>query len=166
MDVHKGSLNADGLRLGIVVSRFNQLVTEKLLEGAVDALLRHGVADADITVVWVPGAFEIPLAARELITSRGVDAVVCLGAVIRGETAHFDYVANAASTGIQAAAAVTGVPVAMGVLTTDTVQQALDRAGGKSGNKGADAATTAIEMVSLARSLRRPRSTEREKSAS
>jgi len=166
MDVHKGSLNAKGLRLGVVVSRFNQLVTEKLLDGAVDALIRHGAADADITVVWVPGAFEIPLAAREMITSRGVDAVVCLGAVIRGETAHFDYVAGAASTGIQLVAAETGVPVAMGVLTTDTMEQALDRAGGKSGNKGADAAVTAIEMVSLMRSVRRPHSTEREKSAS
>jgi 6,7-dimethyl-8-ribityllumazine synthase len=166
VDVHKGLLSAEGLRLGIVVSRFNQLVTEKLLGGAVDALVRHGAADADITVVWVPGAFEIPLAARELIASRGVDAVVCLGAVVRGETAHFDYVAGAASTGIQAVAAETGVPVAMGVLTTDTMDQALDRAGGKSGNKGADAAVTAIEMVSLVRSLRRPHSAEREESAS
>ncbi|MBV8194620.1 MAG: 6,7-dimethyl-8-ribityllumazine synthase [Candidatus Dormibacteraeota bacterium] len=162
MKEHKGRLEAGGLRVGIVVSRFNELVSQRLLEGAVDALVRHGAVEADLTVAWVPGAFEIPVAARELAERGGVDAVVCVGAVIRGDTAHFDYVAGEAARGIAALHATTGVPAGFGVLTVDTLEQALDRAGGKHGNKGADAAVAAIEMANLLRELRRPRSAAEE----
>ncbi|HEX6539558.1 MAG TPA: 6,7-dimethyl-8-ribityllumazine synthase [Candidatus Dormibacteraeota bacterium] len=161
MNVHKGGLDASGLRAGIVVARFNELVSQRLLDGAVDTLLRHGASDEHVTVVWVPGSFEIPIAARTLAEQGGVDAVVCLGAVIRGETAHFDYVAGEAARGVAAVHAATGVPATFGVLTVDTLEQALDRAGGKHGNKGADAAVAAIEMVSLLRELRRPRAAGR-----
>jgi 6,7-dimethyl-8-ribityllumazine synthase len=151
-----GTLDATGMRLGIVVSRFNDIISTRLLEGAVEALRERGVAAGDIDVVWVPGAFEIPIAARELAARGTVDAVVCLGAVIRGDTAHFDYVAGEAARGIASVHTTTGVPATFGVLTCDTVEQALDRAGGTCGNKGAEAAVTAIEMASLLRSLRRP----------
>lgn len=161
MNVHKGGLDASGLRAGIVVARFNELVSQRLLDGAVDTLLRHGASDEHVTVVWVPGSFEIPIAARTLAEQGGVDAVVCLGAVIRGETAHFDYVAGEAARGVAAVHAATGVPATFGVLTVDTLEQALDRAGGKHGNKGADAAVAAIEMVSVLRELRRPRAAGR-----
>ena len=165
MNVHSGKLDATGIRFGVVVARFNELISQRLLDGAVGTLLRHGASDADIEVAWVPGSFEIPAAARELAERGAVDAVVCLGAVIRGETAHFDYVAGEASRGVAAIHASFGIPASFGVLTTDTVEQALDRAGGKHGNKGADAAVAAIEMVSLLRSLRKPRaSTRREAS--
>ncbi|MFN2582201.1 MAG: 6,7-dimethyl-8-ribityllumazine synthase [Candidatus Dormibacteria bacterium] len=157
-----GRLDATGLRFGIVVARFNQLVSQRLLEGALDALRRHGVADDDLTVVWVPGSFEIPVAARELAEHGGVDAVVCLGTVIRGETAHFDYVAGEAARGVAAVHASTGVPTGFGVLTVDRSEQALDRAGGKHGNKGADAALAAVEMAHVLRELRRPRAATRE----
>ena len=157
--VHTGSLDATGMRIAIVVSRFNDIISTRLLHGAVEALRDHGVA-GDIDVVWVPGAFEIPIAARELAQLGAVDAVVCLGAVIRGDTAHFDYVAGEAAQGIASVHATTGVPATFGVLTVDTVEQASDRAGGKHGNKGAEAAVTAIEMVSLLRELRRPRTAE------
>jgi len=153
------------MRFGIVVGRFNEIVSRPLLDGAVAALLRHGAADGDIEVVWVPGSFEIPAAARELAEHGAVDAVICLGAVIRGATAHFDYVAGECARGVAAVHAATGVPATFGVLTTDTFEQALDRAGGKHGNKGADAALAAVEMVSLLRSLRRPRSARRPSSA-
>jgi len=153
------------MRFGIVVGRFNEIVSRPLLDGAVDALLRHGAADGDIEVVLVPGSFEIPAAARELAEHGAVDAVICLGAVIRGATAHFDYVAGECARGVAAVHAATGVPATFGVLTTDTFEQALDRAGGKHGNKGADAALAAVEMVSLLRSLRRPRSARRPSSA-
>jgi 6,7-dimethyl-8-ribityllumazine synthase len=159
--VHKGQLVASGMRLGIVVARFNELVSQRLLDGAVDALIRHGASADDIEVVWVPGSFEIPAAARELAEGNRVDGVVCLGVVIRGETAHFDYVAGEAARGVAAIHAATGVPTGFGVLTVDTLEQALDRAGGKHGNKGADAASATIEMVSLLRQLRRPRATRR-----
>jgi 6,7-dimethyl-8-ribityllumazine synthase len=158
--VHTGSLDATGMHVGIVVSRFNDIISTRLLDGAVEALRDHGVAAGDIDVVWVPGAFEIPIAARELAQRGAVDAVVCLGAVIRGDTAHFDYVAGEAAQGIASVHATTGVPATFGVLTVDTVEQATDRAGGKHGNKGAEAAITAVEIVSLLRELRRPRTAE------
>jgi 6,7-dimethyl-8-ribityllumazine synthase len=162
VNVHTGKLDATGMRFGIVVARFNELVSHRLLDGAVDALVRHGAGDADITVAWVPGSFEIPMAARELAEHGGVDAVVCLGVVIRGETPHFDYVAGEAARGIGGVHAATGVPAGFGVVTAESLEQALDRAGGKHGNKGADAAIAVIEMVSLLRDLRRPHtSTER-----
>jgi 6,7-dimethyl-8-ribityllumazine synthase len=158
--VHTGTLDATGMHIGIVVSRFNDIISTRLLEGAVAALKERGVEDGGIDVVWVPGAFEIPIAARELATHGGVDAVVCLGAVIRGDTAHFEYVAGEAAHGIASVHATTGVPATFGVLTVDTIEQATDRAGGKHGNKGAEAADTAIEMVSLLRILRLRRTAE------
>ena len=161
MRVHEGSLDATGMRFGIVVSRFNDIVSTPLLEGAVEALELHGVSADDIVIAWVPGAFETPIAARELAAHGGVDGVVCLGAVIRGDTAHFDYVAGEAARGIASVHATTGVPATFGVLTVDTLEQAMDRAGGKHGNKGAEAALAAVEMVSLLRELRTPDTTER-----
>jgi len=158
--VHAGALDARGMRIGIVVSRYNDAVSMPLLEGALEALERLGATAADIRVAWVPGAFEIPIAARELAAHGDVHAVVCLGAVIRGDTAHFDYVAGEAARGIASVHVTTGVPATFGVLTVDTLEQALDRAGGKHGNKGAEAATTAVEMVALLRALR-PASTTR-----
>jgi 6,7-dimethyl-8-ribityllumazine synthase len=158
-------MNAGGMRFGIVVARFNELVSQRLLDGAVDALTRHGARQEDLDVVWVPGSFEIPIAARELAEHGGVDAVVCLGVVIRGETPHFDYIAAEAARGVAAVHQVTGVPATFGVLTTETFAQALDRAGGKHGNKGADAALAAVEMVSVLRSLRRPRRASREEAS-
>jgi 6,7-dimethyl-8-ribityllumazine synthase len=154
MNVHTGRLDAGGMRFGLVVARFNDFVAQRLLEGAVDALIRHGAEESDLTVVWVPGSFEIPLAAQELAASGRVDAVVCLGVVVRGDTPHFDYVAGETSNGIGAIGLQTHLPVTFGVVTTDTMEQAVDRAGGKHGNKGADAALAAVEMVSLLRSLR------------
>ncbi|MGH7685637.1 MAG: 6,7-dimethyl-8-ribityllumazine synthase [Candidatus Dormibacteria bacterium] len=155
MKVHRGQLDASGLRIGIVVARFNELVSQRLLDGAVDALLGSGADDGRITVAWVPGSFEIPIAARALAESGDVDAVVCLGVVIRGETPHFDYVAGEAARGVAAVHATTGIPAGFGVLTVDTLDQALERAGGKHGNKGADAALAAVEMVGLLRELKR-----------
>lgn len=159
--VRTGTLDATGMRFGIVVSRFNDIVSMPLLEGAVEALEVHGASADDIVVAWVPGAFETPIAAREIAEHGGVDAVVCLGAVIRGDTAHFDYVAGEAARGIATVHATTGVPATFGVLTVDTLEQAMDRAGGEHGNKGAEAAVTAIEMVSLLRELRRLGARER-----
>jgi 6,7-dimethyl-8-ribityllumazine synthase len=153
MKVHEGSLEARGRRFAVAVSRFNDVVTGPLLEGAVAAFRRHGIAEDDVEVAWTPGAFELPLAARRLADSGQFDAVVCLGAVIRGETAHFDYVAAECARGIQDVALATGVPCSFGVLTTDSLTQALDRAGGKHGNKGWEAATAAIEMAGLLDSL-------------
>ena len=153
MTTISGQRQGEGLRVALVCSRFNELVTERLLAGARDGLLRHGVDEASITLAWVPGAFELPLAAARLASSGECDAVVCLGAVIRGATAHFDFVAGQCAAGVQRAQLDTGIPVIFGVLTTDTVDQALDRAGGKSGNKGFDAAAAAIEMADLLRQL-------------
>jgi len=158
--VHTGSLDATGMRIGVVVSRFNDIISTRLLDGAVEALRQRGVGAGDIDVVWVPGAFEVPIAARELAIHGGVDAVVCLGAVIRGDTAHFEYVAGEAAQGIASVHAATGIPATFGVLTVDTIEQATDRAGGKHGNKGAEAADSAIEMVSLLRDLRLGRADE------
>jgi len=149
----RGDLHARGRRFAIAAARFNELVTRKLLEGASAALAAHGVAVEDLDVVWVPGAFELPLVARRLAGSRIYDAVICLGCVIRGETVHFEHVAGQAAAGIREAGQATGVPVTFGVLTTETLEQALDRAGGKHGNKGWDAATAAIEMSSLLEQL-------------
>jgi 6,7-dimethyl-8-ribityllumazine synthase len=149
MHVIQGMLTGRGKRFAIVVSRFNELICGKLLEGARDALLRHEVEDDDIALVWVPGAFEIPLIAKRLASSGRYDAVICLGAVIRGATPHFDYVAAEVSKGVAHAALDSGVPVLFGVLTTDTIEQAIERAGTKAGNKGFDVAVGAIEMANL-----------------
>lgn len=149
-----GKARGNGRRVGIVVSRFNELITERLLAGARSCLGDHGVAAADIDVVWAPGAWELATAARHLIEKRGVDGVIALGCVIRGDTPHFDFVAGAAATGLNAAAADTGVPIAFGVLTTDTMEHALARAGGKAGNKGWEAALAALEMADLVARLR------------
>jgi len=142
-----------GARFAIVASRFNHFIVDRLVEGAVDALVRHGADAKDVTVVRVPGAFELPLAVRRLAASKKVDAVIALGAVIRGATPHFDYVAGEAAKGIGTVAAASDVPVAFGVLTTESIEQAVERAGTKQGNKGWDAAVSAIEMVSLLRAL-------------
>ena len=144
----EGNLDATGLKVGIVVSRFNVFITEHLLTGAINELISHGVNDGDIEVVRVPGAFEIPLAAKK-ICSRGKDVIICLGAVIRGDTPHFDYVATEAARGVASVSLETDVPIMFGVLTSDNIEQAEDRAGGKSGNKGADAALAAIEIATL-----------------
>lgn len=135
--------------MALVAARFNEVVVRRLLDGALACLRKHGIAEEDLDVVWVPGAFELPLVARELAAAGACDAVVCLGAVIRGETAHFEHVAGAAAAGIRRAALDTGVPVTFGVLTTDTLEQAMERAGGAHGNKGWDAAMAAMEMASL-----------------
>ncbi len=153
MKVIQGELQAKGLKFAIVVSRFNDFITGKLLDGAVDGLVRHGAKDEDIDVVKVPGAFEIPLAAKKVAEKGAYNAVICLGTVIRGATPHFDYVAAEVSKGVAAASLDTGVPIAFGVLTTDTIEQAVERAGSKSGNKGFDAAVTAIEMAQVFKKL-------------
>ncbi len=153
MNTFEGSLVGDGLRIAVVVGRFNDLVGRRLLDGALDALRRSGVAEGDVDVAWVPGAVEIPLAARRLAASARYDAVVTLGAVIRGATSHYDHVCSMVASGVARASADSGVPVIFGVLTTDTIEQALERAGTKAGNKGADAARAAIEMATLLRGL-------------
>ncbi len=153
MKIIQGELQAKGLRFAIVVSRFNDFITAKLLDGAVDALVRHGAREDDIDVVKVPGSFEIPLAAKKAAAKGAYHAVICLGTVIRGATPHFDYVASEVSKGVAAASLETGVPIAFGVLTTDTIEQAVERAGTKSGNKGFDAAVTAIEMAQVMKKL-------------
>lgn len=150
----EGALQGEGLRVAIAVARFNSFITDRLLGGALDGLRRHGVAEGDITVARVPGSWELPVVVKALADSAKYDAVICLGAVIRGETPHFDYVAGEAAKGIGQAMMQTGVPVAFGVLTTNTLEQAIDRAGAKSGNKGFDAAATVIEMASVLRQIR------------
>lgn len=147
----EGDLIGTGLHLTIVVARFNDLITRSLLQGALDGLRRHGVAEEDIDVVWVPGAFEIPLVARRLAESRRYQAVLCLGAVIRGATTHYDLVTGQVAAGVAAVGATTGVPTIFGVLTTETIEQAFERAGTKAGNKGYDYAASAIEMANLMR---------------
>lgn len=149
MKILEGKLIAQGMKVGIIVGRFNEFIGSKLLSGAVDTLKRHGVEDDDISVAWVPGAFEIPLAAKKMAQSGNYDAVICLGAVIRGATAHFEYVSAEVSKGIASVGLETGVPVAFGVLTVDTIEQAIERAGTKAGNKGSEAAEAMIEMVNL-----------------
>lgn len=151
--LYEGHLIGQGLRFGIVTGRFNEFITNKLLGGALDALNRHGVADQDIEVAWVPGAFEIPLVARKMAATMKYDAVICLGAVIRGATPHFDYVAGEVAKGVAKVGLDSGVPTIFGVITADTIEQAIERAGTKAGNKGWDAAVTAIEMANLIRSM-------------
>jgi 6,7-dimethyl-8-ribityllumazine synthase len=153
MKVIEGELQAKGLKFGIVVSRFNDFITSKLLDGALDALLRSGAKEDDIDVVRVPGSFEIPMVARKLATKGTYHAIICLGAVIRGSTPHFEYIAAEVSKGIASASMETGIPIAFGVITSDTIEQAVERAGTKSGNKGWDAAITAIEMAQLLKKL-------------
>jgi 6,7-dimethyl-8-ribityllumazine synthase len=147
--VFEGGLDGTGRRVAIAASRFNRLVTEQLVAGAVEALRRHGVAEADVDLAWAPGAFELPPVAARLAASGRYAGVVAIGAVVRGETPHFDHVAGQAAAGLAAVARTAAVPVAFGVLTTDTMEQALDRAGGKAGNKGAEAALTVLEMAGL-----------------
>lgn len=147
--MYEGQLVSEGLTYGVVVGRFNEFITGKLLNGALDALKRHGAADGEVEIAWVPGAFEIPLVAQKMAESGRYDAVITLGAVIRGSTPHFDYVCNEVSKGVAAVGLKTGVPTVFGVLTTDSIEQAIERAGTKAGNKGWDAATTAIEMANL-----------------
>ena len=149
MNVIEGKLTAEGLHIGIVAARFNEFITNKLVSGAIDALKRHGVSDENITLAWVPGAFEIPLGAQKMANSHNFDAVICLGAVIRGSTPHFDYVAGEVTKGVAQVGLHTGVPTIFGVLTTENIEQAIERAGTKAGNKGFDAAMTAIEMANL-----------------
>ncbi|MBZ4687170.1 MAG: 6,7-dimethyl-8-ribityllumazine synthase [Clostridia bacterium] len=148
----EGKLVASDLKVAVVVSRFNEFITNKLLDGCLDALMRHDAKEENIDIVWVPGAFEIPLAAKKL-TSKDYDAVICLGAVIRGATPHFDYVASEVTKGIAATSLEKEVPVIFGVITTDTIEQAIERAGTKAGNKGFEAALTAIEMANLLRQI-------------
>ncbi len=154
MKTYEGKLIAKGLKFGLVVGRFNEFIGGKLLTGAIDALNRHGVDQKDIELTWVPGAFEIPLIAKKLAKSGKYDAVICLGAVIRGSTPHFDYVSSEVSKGIASVSLETELPVIFGVLTTDTIEQAIERAGTKAGNKGYETAVTAIEMANLLKELR------------
>ena len=153
MKIFEGNLVSQDIKVGIVCARFNEFIVSKLLSGCEDGLLRHGVRPDDIAVAWVPGAFEIPLAAAKMAGSGKYDAVIALGAVIRGSTSHYDYVCSEVSKGVAGTALSTGVPVLFGVLTTDTIEQAIERAGTKAGNKGAECAQGAIEMVNLFRSM-------------
>ncbi len=145
----QGHLTVDGQRFAVVVSRFNEFITSKLLSGAIDALKRHGATDDNITAVYVPGAFELPMVAKKLADSGEFDAIVCLGCVIRGQTPHFEYIASEAAKGIAQVGLASGVPTTFGVITSDTLEQAIERAGSKAGNKGVDAAVSAIELVNL-----------------
>jgi len=149
MKVYEGKLNADGLKFAIVISRFNEFFTSRLMDGALDCLMRHGAQKENIEVIWVPGSFEIPSMAKLLASKNSYDGIICLGAVIRGETPHFEYVSSEVSKGVAKVALDSNIPVIFGVLTTDTIDQAIERAGTKAGNKGFEAAQTAIEMANL-----------------
>jgi 6,7-dimethyl-8-ribityllumazine synthase len=151
--VYEGHLLGQGLKFGLIAGRFNEFITNKLLSGALDALTRHGVAEQDTEVAWVPGAFEIPIVASKMALSGKYDAVICLGAVIRGATPHFDYVASEVTKGVAKVGLDSGIPTIFGVITADTIEQAIERAGTKAGNKGWDAAVTAIEMANLLRNI-------------
>ena len=153
MKIIEGKLLAEGMKIGIVAARFNEFITSKLLSGAVDGLIRHDVREENIHVAWVPGAFEIPLIASKMASSGNYDAVICLGAVIRGATTHYDYVCSEVSKGIAQVSLASGIPVMFGVLTTENIEQAIERAGTKAGNKGYDCALGAIEMVNLIRAI-------------
>jgi len=153
MQIYEGDMNGAGLKFAIVVARWNYFIGEKLLDGAKDAFRRHGTADGDVSVAYVPGSFEIPLVAKKLASSGKYNGVICLGAVIRGATSHYDLVAGGVASGCSAVALETGVPCIFGVLTTETIEQAIERAGTKAGNKGYEAATAAIEMANLLRAL-------------
>ena len=155
MKTYEGKLVSEGIRVGIVCARFNEFIVSKLLGGCEDMLLRHNVSGEDISVAWVPGAFEIPLIASKMAKSGRFDAVIALGAVIRGSTSHYDYVCSEVSKGVASVSLASDIPVLFGVLTTDTIEQAVERAGTKAGNKGADCAQSAIEMVNLIRALER-----------
>ena len=152
--VIQGKMDAMGKKFGIVVSRFNEFITSKLVDGAMDTLVRHGTGELDVDIVWVPGAFEIPAVAKRMVASKKFDAVICLGCVIKGDTPHFDYIAAEVSKGVAALGMESDIPVVFGVLTTDTIEQSIERAGTKSGNKGSDAAMNAIEMVNLYKILK------------
>jgi len=151
--VIEGQLVSEGLKIGIIVARFNEFINSKLLGGALDGLKRHGVKEEEISIVWVPGAFEIPLVAQKMAESKKYDAVICLGTVIRGSTTHYDYVCSEVSKGVAHVGMATGVPTIFGVLTTESIEQAIERAGTKAGNKGFDAAVTAIEMANLLKNI-------------
>jgi len=153
MKTIEGKLVSKGYKFALIISRFNELISKKLLEGALDCLLRHDVKDKDISVIWVPGAFEIPLVAQKAAQTGKFDAVICLGALIRGATPHFEYVSAEVTKGISQVSLQTGLPVIYGILTTDTIEQAIERAGAKSGNKGFSAATSALEMINLFKEL-------------
>ena len=153
MKILEGNLVAQNIKVALVASRFNEFIVSKLISGAVDGLKRHNVTDDDITLAWVPGAFEIPVIASKLAKSGKYDAVICLGAVIRGATSHYDYVCNEVSKGVAHVSLETGIPVLFGVLTTDTIEQAIERAGTKAGNKGYDCALSAIEMINLSKEI-------------
>ena len=154
MNILEGKLSAKGQKVGIVAARFNEFITSKLIGGAVDAFVRHGGEESDIDLAWVPGAFEIPLIAKKMAESKKYDAVICVGAVIRGATAHFEMVAGEATKGIAQAGLQTEVPIIFGVLTTDSIEQAIERAGTKAGNKGFEAMTAAIEMIDLIKNIK------------
>lgn len=154
MKTYEGSLVAENVKIGIVAARFNEFIVSKLVGGALDGLKRHDVSEDDIEIAWVPGTFEIPLVASKMAKSGKYDAIICLGAVIRGATSHYDYVCNEASKGIASVSMNTDIPVMFGVLTTDTIEQAIERAGTKAGNKGYDCALGAIEMVNLLRAMK------------
>ena len=153
MKILEGNLVANGAKIAIIASRFNEFITSKLISGAVDGLKRHGVSDDDISLAWVPGAFEIPLIAKKLAMSKKYDAVICVGAVIRGSTTHYDYVCNEVSKGIAHISLEADIPVLFGVLTTENIEQAIERAGTKAGNKGYDCALSAIEMINLSKNI-------------
>lgn len=153
MNTFEGKVVSSGIKVGIVASRFNEFITSKLVAGAMDGLIRHDVNEDDVDVAWVPGAFEVPLIAKKMAGSGKYDAVICVGAVIRGSTSHYDYVCNEVSKGIASISLSSGIPVMFGILTTDTIEQAIERAGTKAGNKGYDCALGAIEMVNLIREI-------------
>ena len=153
MKVYEGKLIGEGLKIGIVASRFNEFITSKLISGAEDCLKRHGVRDEDITLAWMPGAFELPLMAKKMVMNMSFDAVICVGAVIRGATSHYEMVCNETAKGIAQVSLNSGIPVLFGVLTTDTIEQAIERAGTKAGNKGYDCALSAIEMANAFKEL-------------
>lgn len=154
-NVYEGNLNCNGLKFGVVVSRFNSFITSKLLDGALDAIKRHGGNLDEVDVVWIPGAFETPSIAKQLADSGRYDALICIGAVIRGSTPHFDYVAGESAKGISQVSLNSGIPIIYGIITTDTIEQAIERAGTKAGNKGFEAAVTAIEMANLRQQLQK-----------
>lgn len=152
-NIIEGKLIAEGLKVGIVVARFNEFITSKLLSGALDGLIRHGANESDIDVAWVPGAYEIPMIAQKMTASKKYDAVICLGAVIRGSTSHYDYVCNEVAKGVAQVGLASGIPTIFGVVTTENIEQAIERAGTKVGNKGYDSAMSAIEMANLIKNL-------------
>ncbi|MBO5318504.1 MAG: 6,7-dimethyl-8-ribityllumazine synthase [Ruminococcus sp.] len=154
MKTYEGNLIAKDTRIGIVVARFNEFITSKLLGGAVDTLVRHGISDDNISVAWVPGAFEIPLIAKKMAQTGNYDAVICLGAIIRGSTSHYDLVCNEAAKGVAQVSLEAGIPVMFGVITTENIEQAIERAGSKAGNKGSECAEGAIEMINLCRNIK------------